>query len=275
MLSHAVLIRIIGIVLGLLWVVLLSFGLPISVDESGFSWHAFLISTQDPMYPFNVQVLMWVAFFYCLSEVSIKCFGQIEERRWMNAFSLYQNPNVVTVHTPRGEEIRVDLDSNEALKPELLAAIYYAKRKQLNPKAMITSLFKKINHQFQSTNDVGDVYSAVTTDIDMRLHQVDLNYTVIRYLVWLIPTLGFIGTVIGIALALGQAAALGTGDPEMLEKVIPMLATAFYTTLLALLQSAVLMILVQTVQAKDEEMVNTVGAFCMDEIVTNLKPGSN
>ncbi|MBT5331932.1 MAG: hypothetical protein HOL48_09130 [Porticoccaceae bacterium] len=275
MLSHAVLVRIIGIVVGVLWVVLLSFGLPISVDESGFSWHAFLIATQDPMYPFNVQVLMWIAFFYCLSEVAIKSFGQIEERRWMNAFSLYQNPSAVTVYTAKGEEVRVDLDSNEALKPELLAAIFYAKRKQLNPKAAITAIFKKINHQFQSTNDVGDVYSAVTADIDMRLHQVDLSYTVIRYLVWLIPTLGFIGTVIGIALALGQAAALGTGDPEMLEKVIPMLATAFYTTLLALLQSAVLMILIQVVQAKDEQLVNTVGAFCMDEIVTNLKPGSN
>ena len=54
-----------------------------------------------------------------------------------------------------------------------------------------------------------------------------------------------------------------------------MLATAFYTTLLALLLSAVLMILIQIVQAKDEQLVNTVGAFCMDEIVTNLKPSTN
>ena len=273
MVSNAILVRLLGITLGVLWVVLLSFGLPISTGDSGFSWHAFLIATEDPMYPINMQVLMWVAFFFCLSEVVIKWLGQIEQRRWMEAFSLYSNPHSVTVYTPKGEA-QVELDANEALKPELLAAIFYAKRKQLHPRALITSFFKKINHQFQSTNDVGDVYSAVTNDIDMKLHQVDLGYTEIRYLVWLIPTLGFIGTVIGIALALGQAAVLGSADPEMLEQVIPMLATAFYTTLLALLLSAVLMILIQIVQAKDEQLVNTIGTFCMDEIVTNLKPSS-
>jgi len=124
MVSNAILVRLLGIVLGVLWVVLLSFGLPISADETGFSWHAFLIATQDPMYPINMQVLMWVAFFFCLSEVLIKWMGQIEQRRWMEAFSLYSNPHSVTVYTPRGES-QLSLNLNEALNPELLAAIFY------------------------------------------------------------------------------------------------------------------------------------------------------
>lgn len=273
--TNAVLVRVIGLVVSILWIVLLSFALPVgSSEETGFSWHDFLIATRDGMYPFNVQVFMWVAFFFCLSEIFIKWLAMQEEIRWIKGFSLYQNPQTVTVYTSSGE-VSLDLRPEEALKPEILAAIFYAKRKLVSPSSMIFSFFKKINHQFQSTNDVGDVYSALTSAIEMRLHQLDLSYTVIRYLVWLIPTLGFIGTVIGIALALGKAASLGAAEPTMLEQVIPMLATAFYTTLLALLLSAIVMILIQIVQAKDEELVNKVGTFCMDEIVAYLKPNSS
>ncbi len=278
-LSNSVLIRIIGMTLALLWIVLLSFAIPADTpqagtDSLGFSWHDFLIATADPMYPMNMQVLMWIAFFYCLSELAIKWLNLSEEHLQLEAFNLYQNPNHVVMHSEQGD-VQIRLDPSEALKPELLAAIYYAKRKQVPEKTLIGTFFRKINHQFQSTNDVGDVYSALNSMMELKLHEVDLRYTVIRYLAWLIPTLGFIGTVIGIAVALGKAGVMGSENPELLQSVIPLLATAFYTTLLALLLSAVLMILIQLTQAKDELAVTEAGAFCFDTIVTNLKPTSN
>lgn len=277
--TNAVLIRIIGLVVSLLWILLLSFALP--VDETtgdaagslGFSWHGFLIATQDPMYPFNIQVLMWITFFMCIAEVFVKWFAIREERTETEQFSLYSNPNFVTVSTAQGD-LQINLDPNEALKPELLSAIYKAKHKHMNPDSFIANLFKKINFQFHSTNDVGDVYSAVTTSIELALHQVDLRYTVLRYLAWLIPTLGFIGTVIGIAVALGKAGMLDPNEGNLLADIVPLLAIAFYTTLLALLLSAVVMILIQVVQAQDEENVAEVGRFCLDNIVVNLKPRS-
>ena len=273
--NNAVLIRVIGLVVGCLWVVVMSFTLPMEVGVvEAFSWHGFLIATDDPMYPFNIHVLMWICFFFCLAEVAIKWLTQLEERRWLDSFSLYHSPNSVVVRTSAGE-VRVDLDPDEALKPELLAAIYNAKRKLMDPSTMIAAFMKKINYQFQSSNDVSDVYSAVTSGIELRLHQIDLSYTVIRYLVWLIPTLGFMGTVIGVARALGQAGIMESGDPTMLAVVIPMLGSAFYTTLLALLLSSIVMILIQIAQANDEKLVNRVGTYCMDEIVTNLKSKSN
>lgn len=278
-LSDALLIRIIGLILALLWIVLLSFALPVEAitsgaEATGFSWHDFLIATQDPMYPINIQVLMWIAFFYCLAELAIQWLNLTEEKIQLSLFNLYQNPDHVTIYSTQGE-LQIQLDKNEALKPELLSAIYYAKRKTLPEQSLIGSLFKKINHQFHSTNDVGDVYSVVNAAIDLKLHDVDLRYTVIKYLAWLIPTLGFIGTVIGIAVALGKAGALGTGDPELLAKVIPLLATAFYTTLLALLLSAIIMVLTQLIQASDERVINDAGHFCLDNIITNLKPKSD
>lgn len=270
-------IRIIGLAIALFWVVLLRYGLPpleaggvAEPDALGFSWHLFLIDSQHPMFPVNIQVMMWFCFFFCMAELLNKWFVVQEERACMAGFSLYNNPNYVTINSRQ-----YNLDPNEVLKPELLAAIYGAKRNSIQEGSLIADMFKKINHQFHSTNNVGDVYSAITTLIDMKLHEVDLRYTVVRYLAWLIPTLGFIGTVIGIAVALGKAGMMGSGDPNLLTIVIPLLASAFYTTLLALLLSAVIMVLLQVIQAQDEETVNKVGQFCLDNIVTNLKPRSN
>ncbi len=272
--SNAVLFRIIGIVIALLWIVLLSFALPsdpdATQDETGFPWRAFLIeSKNDQMYPFNLQVFMWIAFFLCVAELLIKWFGLQAERVEMSQFDLYNNPSAVTVHSPAGSQ-KINLDPREALKPELIAAIFYAKKDITNQDSLIGQMFKNVNHQFHSTNDVADVYSAVTSMIELRLHEVDLRYTVVRYIAWLIPTLGFIGTVVGIVLALGDA---GKANPD-LAVIVSNLGVAFFTTLLALLLSAIVMILLQVIQAQDEQTVNEVGKFCLDHIVTNLKPRS-
>lgn len=277
--SKSILIRFIGIIMSLFWVVLLSFALPAEPGAStpntiGFSWNGFLIATHDPMYPLNLQVMMWIAFFVCLSELFIKWFNLIDERATINDFDLYQNPNFVNVRV-NGQSHQINLDPSEALKPELLAAIYHAKKDQLSARSLLTQMFTKINHQFHSTNNVADVYSAVTSMLELKLHEVELRYTLVRYLAWLIPTLGFIGTVIGIAIALGTAGTLEANDPELLKKVVPLLSTAFYTTLLALILSAFIMILLQIIQAKDEETVSEVGRYCLDSIVTNLKPRSS
>jgi biopolymer transport protein ExbB/TolQ len=275
--TNAILIRVMGLVMALFWIVLLQYALPIheivtdGSESLGFSWHQFLIDSENDMYPVNIQVLMWISFFMCIAEVFVKWFAVKDEREEINQFSLYSNPTFVTINY-EGENHQINLDPNEAMKPELLSAIYSAKRDHIRQGSLIADLFKKINFQFHSTNDVGDVYSAVTTSIDLDLHRVDLRYTVLKYLAWLIPTLGFIGTVIGIAVALGKAGEMGSADPQLLAEVIPRLASAFYTTLLALLLSAVVMILIQLVQAQDEETVSDVGRFCLDEIVVNLKP---
>ena len=275
-LSNIVLIRLMSCIIAVLWILLLSTLLPIpavTLAESGpgFSWHAFLIATQDPMYPLNMQVLIWIAFFYCVGELVIKWMSITEERLQMSRFDLYRNPATVILRDAT-KSTEIPLGPDLGLKPEIIAAIYEAKRKALPDTCLIGRFFQTINFQFQSSNNVGDVYSAVNALIEMELHNVDLRYTTIRYLVWLIPTLGFIGTVIGIALALGKAGVMESDDPALLITVVPLLATAFFTTLLALILSAILMLFIQQLQSRDEQTVNAVGSECLDKIVTNLIP---
>jgi biopolymer transport protein ExbB/TolQ len=68
------------------------------------------------------------------------------------------------------------------------------------------------------------------------------------YLVWVIPTLGFIGTVVGISLALMEV------NPEApnLRQLTASLGISFYTTLVALGQSAILVLLMSGVQTREE-----------------------
>ena len=44
--------------------------------------------------------------------------------------------------------------------------------------------------------------------LELFEHEVELRYNTLRYIVWLIPTLGFIGTAVGIALALSDAGSV-------------------------------------------------------------------
>ncbi len=45
--------------------------------------------------------------------------------------------------------------------------------------------------------------------LDMLAHEIELRYAPLRYVTWLIPSLGFIGTVTGIGHALSYAGEPG------------------------------------------------------------------
>jgi hypothetical protein len=65
----------------------------------------------------------------------------------------------------------------------------------------------------------------------------------LRYLIWLIPTLGFLGTIVGMSTALSALAGAEDLKTELqngLLKVVMMnLGTAFYTTILGLIMNAI------------------------------------
>lgn len=74
---------------------------------------------------------------------------------------------------------------------------------------------------------------------DMDAARLHASYGLVRVIIWAIPVLGFLGTVIGITMAIGKLspAALETSLPEVMKS----LSVAFYTTTQALGLSIVLM----------------------------------
>ena len=86
----------------------------------------------------------------------------------------------------------------------------------------------------------------------------DTSFIPISTFIWAIPVLGFIGTVLGLAKAVNKFGALATsGDGASFNAVLPQvtggLATAFETTLIALVLALILQ-LVSACRRQDEEL---------------------
>ncbi len=69
----------------------------------------------------------------------------------------------------------------------------------------------------------------------------------------------------------GASIAQGSIGPEMMEQVTGDLGVAFYTTLLALLQSAVLMFAKHILQEKEERALNEAARYTLRNLVNRLR----
>ncbi len=104
-----------------------------------------------------------------------------------------------------------------------------------------------------SRRDAAELFENSCADFEKYFES---TFTEIRGFIWAIPVLGFIGTVLGLARAVGGFGALtgddGAGFEAALRQVTGGLATAFETTLIALAAALILQI-AATFQAKAEE----------------------
>ena len=120
-------------------------------------------------------------------------------------------------------------------------------RRMLLPRALLSALGR-----FGATRNVQDVASSAHTLFETEAERLESELSMIRYIVWAIPSIGFIGTVRGIGAALGQAHRAVEGD---ISGVTESLGVAFNSTFIALVISIVLMFLVHQLQVNQERLV--------------------
>ena len=106
--------------------------------------------------------------------------------------------------------------------------------------------------------------------MDLKYNQSDSDYSMIRYLTWLIPTLGFIGTVLGISLALSFAAENDPQAATFLSGLTSQLSVAFYTTLVGLVMSAILVFLMYVVMNYEEGSLYRLEEHILDNFINRL-----
>lgn len=91
------------------------------------------------------------------------------------------------------------------------------------------------------------------------------DYGFVRLVVWAIPILGFLGTVVGITLSLGNL------SPQQLEETLPTvmggLMVAFDTTALALALSMILMLVQYAVDRAEQKLVAAVSDRVQDVLL--------
>ena len=128
-----------------------------------------------------------------------------------------------------------------------LEALPSAEAQCLLPRALLVSLYR-----FGATRNVQDVSDAARGVCEAEADRLDSELSMLRYVAWAIPAIGFIGTVRGIGDALGEAHKAVTGD---VSGVTEGLGVAFNSTLIALLISIVLMFLLHQLQLAQERLV--------------------
>jgi biopolymer transport protein ExbB/TolQ len=207
-------------------------------------------------YPLSVQNCIWIVFAIGCGELFVRFrVGRAE------AAQLHEG------YLPE--------DERTVLQAPDLGEVYRAVRQNRDAqRCFLPRLVQRTILQFQSSRSIDQASTLLNTSIEMYLHEVDLRYNMLRYLTWLIPSLGFIGTVIGIGRALAYA-----GDPAhaqdsmLLNEVTRRLAISFDGTFLALVMAALLVFLTNIAQSREEHALNLAGQYCLDNLVNRLFVG--
>ena len=95
--------------------------------------------------------------------------------------------------------------------------------------------------RFSSTQKIQDASTEVQNLCEEESDRLESELSIIRYIAWAIPSVGFIGTVRGIGDALAQAHLAVEGD---ITGVTQSLGVAFNSTFIALVISIVLMFII-------------------------------
>lgn len=204
-------------------------------------------------YPYTIQNVMWLMFAVGLGELSYRIFVNQRQRSALRQSYLPDQPS----------------DERRVLTVEDMPHIY---RGVKTVKSELADLVKSLALRFQAGKSVEQTHQLLNSRLELWQYRLDLDYTMLRYISWLIPTIGFIGTVVGISRALSFAGSgeISPESAEFLPVVTSQLGLAFDTTMLALAMSVLLVFLTHFVQEREERTVEASGRYCLDNLITRL-----
>ena len=122
--------------------------------------------------------------------------------------------------------------------------------------------------RFSATRNIQDVSTTAHDVCETESDRLDSELSMVRYIAWAIPSIGFIGTVRGIGEALAQAHKAVEGD---IAGVTQSLGVAFNSTFIALLFSIVLMFLLHQLQLQQERLVLSTETYVDQHLIQHLQ----
>ena len=231
-----------------------------AIDVFAPEWVAvILLDVQRSTYPLTIQTFEWLAFGFCLGELAVRVVDARADRAQLRLRLLPE-------------------DETTVLQAPELRRIYASARAALRASADLTSCRGSSNASSSSSRriSVSEATAILTASLELFQHEIDLRYSMIRYTIWVLPTLGFLGTVLGISQALRFAGAANPRDPTLLHELTQILAVKFDTTLVALSLAAVLVLAQHLIQRYEEAALNrrasTASTICSTGCSTSDRP---
>jgi biopolymer transport protein ExbB/TolQ len=145
-------------------------------------------------------------------------------------------------------------------------------------------LLNRVDLALANLHNIGhaaDVATILKIQAENDEAQVASSYGLIQGFMWAIPVLGFIGTVLGLSEAIGAFGGTIKAGGDMnairtsLESVTGGLATAFETTLVALVCALLLQLLVSFLQARESDFLDSCNDICHKHLAGKLRLAAN
>ena len=199
------------------------------------------------LYPVTIQNFLHVLTAACLG---------ILFHRWQRA--RFEETFLRANLLPTDDHVLLSLDDLGKLRRRILPLVSSGASL---PVLIDTAILLSMN-----TKSAEQAGSSVSAKLELISHRLDLEYQFVRYIAWLVPTIGFVGTVVGIA------AALDGLDPKHLDilRVTSGLGVAFYTTIVALVESAILVFVQNVVQRREELSLNAAADHCVTNLINRI-----
>ncbi len=129
----------------------------------------------------------------------------------------------------------------------------------------------------QNIGGVSDVSSILKAQAENDENVIASSYALIHAMIWAIPVLGFVGTVMGLSTAINKftgalsAAAELNQIKDHLKEVTAGLSTAFETTLVGLAFALILHLLADLVQQRETDFLDECNDYCHAHVISKLR----
>lgn len=197
------------------------------------------------------QETCFVLMLWALAIMAYKGVRLVREHRLLD---------VELVPLPEGTRILPD-DAREHARQ--IQDLPPPERRLLLPRSLLQAL-----HRFTATKNIQDVSDTARAVCEAESERLESELSLVRYIAWAIPSIGFIGTVRGIGEALGQAHKAVEGD---ISGVTLSLGVAFNSTFIALLISIVLMFILHQLELQQERLVLDTEHYVDEHLIQHLK----
>ena len=201
------------------------------------------------IYPFNIQNAMYLMMAVGLADLWIRHAATRRENRYLAQHLL-----------PEKDTDILQIDDLGPIRRKV--ADLHAREDAFLPQLIDLSIL-----QLFTSRSLEQTVEIFTSTLELMSHRLDLSYQTTRFLMWCIPTTGFIGTVVGISIALE-----GMKDPKHMEfeLITTGLAVAFYTTIVALVLSAILVLIQNVVQRREEFALNRAAQYTLRNLINRI-----
>ena len=197
-----------------------------------------------------IQMFTFFLFFYGMLDVKTK-------NKHIDTEELMFNRELLPIE----ENDKLSISDIENLRQKLTEI------EKRNP-SVLGSLIRKSAIAFLSNKSINDTLNLISTHIRIKQADSDSEQALIRYVAWAVPSVGFIGTVIGIAASLGIANQATSENG--IKAVTDLLEVAFDTTLIALLLDTVFVFYVHNLQERSEKLYSQMEAYLIENFINRI-----